>query len=102
MSTHSLRRQTFDSAFSPPWRPLPPREVVPKDAPADCVGTPGTIRWPKRSWPNSISSCRANFCDVADQKTGPRAHCYVCGRHLTDPASISCGIGSECWQDVLS
>jgi hypothetical protein len=32
MSTHSLRRQTFDSAFSPPWRPLPPREVVPKDA----------------------------------------------------------------------
>jgi hypothetical protein len=45
---------------------------------------------------------RANFCDVADQKTGPRAHCYVCGRHLTDPASISQGIGSECWQDVLS
>jgi protein-arginine kinase activator protein McsA len=39
---------------------------------------------------------------AAAQKTGPRSHCYVCGRHLTDPESITRGIGSECWQDVLA
>lgn len=39
---------------------------------------------------------------VAAQATGPRDHCYVCGRSLTDPDSIERGIGSECWQDVLS
>jgi hypothetical protein len=39
---------------------------------------------------------------AAAQKTGPRTHCYVCGRHLTDPESITRGIGSECWQDVLA
>ena len=33
--------------------------------------------------------------------TGPREHCYICGRELTDPESVERGIGSECWQDVL-
>ena len=38
---------------------------------------------------------------AAGQGTGPRHHCYVCGRALEDPQSIARGIGSECWQDVL-
>jgi hypothetical protein len=38
----------------------------------------------------------------ASQGIGFRQDCYVCGRHLTDPESISRGIGSECWQDVLT
>jgi hypothetical protein len=38
---------------------------------------------------------------AANQNTGPRHHCYVCGRGLADPQSIARGIGSECWQDVL-
>jgi hypothetical protein len=38
---------------------------------------------------------------VAEEQTGPREHCYVCGRYLTDPESIARGIGSECWQHVL-
>jgi hypothetical protein len=41
-------------------------------------------------------------CIAMRQQTGPRSYCYVCGRHLTDPESISRGIGSECWQDVLA
>jgi hypothetical protein len=36
------------------------------------------------------------------QQTGPRQHCYICGRHLDDPQSIARGIGSECWQGVLA
>lgn len=39
---------------------------------------------------------------AARQSTGPRHHCYVCGRGLADPQSITRGIGSECWQDVLN
>jgi Family of unknown function (DUF6011) len=39
---------------------------------------------------------------AAAQKTGLRSRCYVCGRRLTDPESINRGIGSECWQDVLT
>jgi hypothetical protein len=38
---------------------------------------------------------------VVEQNIGPREHCYVCGRGLADPESITRGIGSECWQDVL-
>jgi Family of unknown function (DUF6011) len=38
---------------------------------------------------------------VADQSTGPRQRCYVCGRRLEDSKSVARGIGSECWQDVL-
>jgi hypothetical protein len=33
---------------------------------------------------------------------GPRGHCYICGKGLDDPESIQRGIGSECWQAVLS
>jgi len=36
------------------------------------------------------------------QKIGPLHHCFICGRHLDDQASIERGIGPECWQDVLS
>jgi hypothetical protein len=39
---------------------------------------------------------------LANSGIGERRHCYVCGRHLTDAESIDRGIGSECWQDVLS
>jgi Family of unknown function (DUF6011) len=39
---------------------------------------------------------------AANQNCGPRHRCYVCGRKLDDPQSIARGIGSECWQDVLS
>jgi hypothetical protein len=38
---------------------------------------------------------------VKKQQTGPRRHCFVCGRGLADPQSIGRGIGSECWQAVL-
>lgn len=39
---------------------------------------------------------------AAEQATGPRNRCYVCGRGLSDQNSIERGIGPECWQDVLS
>jgi hypothetical protein len=32
---------------------------------------------------------------------GQRSHCYICGKHLTDPESIQRGIGPECWQDLM-
>jgi hypothetical protein len=47
--------------------------------------------------------------DIARQLTlgdgapiGPTSHCVICGRSLDDPESIARGIGSECWQAVLS
>ena len=33
---------------------------------------------------------------------GPRHHCWICGKGLGDQQSIERGIGSECWQDVLT
>jgi hypothetical protein len=39
---------------------------------------------------------------VAGLAIGPQNHCVICGRGLTDEESIARGIGSECWQDVLS
>jgi hypothetical protein len=33
---------------------------------------------------------------------GPRSHCVICGKFLNDPESIARGIGSDCWQVVLS
>ncbi len=33
---------------------------------------------------------------------GVDKHCRICGRGLDDRESIRRGIGSECWQDVLS
>jgi hypothetical protein len=38
---------------------------------------------------------------AANQATGPARNCYVCGKSLTDAASIERGIGSECWRHVL-
>jgi hypothetical protein len=32
----------------------------------------------------------------------PSARCVVCRKQLDDPESISRGIGSECWQGVLT
>jgi hypothetical protein len=50
---------------------------------------------------------RMRFNDVvkyllANNRLGPSRHCFMCGRHLTDPESISRGIGSECWGSVQS
>lgn len=39
---------------------------------------------------------------VHSQHLGPRMNCYICGRSLDDPDSITRGIGSDCWQDVLA
>jgi hypothetical protein len=39
---------------------------------------------------------------VEGAKIGPRSNCVICGRSLGDPESIQRGIGSECWQGVLS
>ena len=33
---------------------------------------------------------------------GPRITCAICGKGLGDPVSIERGIGSECWQRVLT
>jgi Family of unknown function (DUF6011) len=39
---------------------------------------------------------------VERKQTGPRIACVICGRGLHDQESIQRGIGSECWQGVLS
>ena len=39
---------------------------------------------------------------VERDNVGPRHNCAICGRGLGDTESIQRGIGSECWQDVLS
>jgi hypothetical protein len=39
---------------------------------------------------------------VSGHDIGPRANCAICGKGLGDPVSIERGIGSECWQSVLS
>jgi hypothetical protein len=39
---------------------------------------------------------------VEGRKIGPRASCCICGRGLGDQESIQRGVGSECWQGVLS
>jgi hypothetical protein len=39
---------------------------------------------------------------VEGRNIGPRSNCVICGRGLGDPESIQRGIGSECWQGVLS
>lgn len=38
---------------------------------------------------------------AAGKRIGPRTHCDICGKGLTDPKAIERGIGPECWQDVL-
>jgi hypothetical protein len=39
---------------------------------------------------------------VARERFGPRQNCVICGKGLTDSESITRGIGSDCWQDVLA
>jgi Family of unknown function (DUF6011) len=39
---------------------------------------------------------------VQNKQTGPRTSCVCCWKSLTDPESIARGIGSECWQHVLT
>lgn len=38
---------------------------------------------------------------VKGHACGPRTHCFICGKGVSDPPSIERGIGSDCWQDVL-
>lgn len=38
---------------------------------------------------------------TAGNSIGPRETCVVCRKTLTDPVSISRGIGSDCWQEIL-
>ena len=35
-------------------------------------------------------------------KYGPASQCVVCGKGLNDPASLSRGIGSDCWQQIVA
>jgi hypothetical protein len=39
---------------------------------------------------------------VARHGVQPSHNCFICGRGLADHVSIARGIGSECWQGVLS
>ncbi len=39
---------------------------------------------------------------VKGGRYGPRHRCVICRKHLTDQQSITRGIGSDCWQDVLA
>jgi hypothetical protein len=39
---------------------------------------------------------------VAGRTFGPRQRCVCCLKALADPESIERGIGSDCWQGVLS
>jgi hypothetical protein len=39
---------------------------------------------------------------VRGAATGPSGKCVICHRPLDDAVSIQRGIGSECWQEVLS
>ena len=39
---------------------------------------------------------------VQNERTGPAHICICCWKSLSDPESIGRGIGSECWQHVLT
>jgi uncharacterized protein DUF6011 len=39
---------------------------------------------------------------IEGNPVGPKSHCALCGRELSDPPSINRGIGSECWDRVLA
>jgi Family of unknown function (DUF6011) len=39
---------------------------------------------------------------VQGQEFGPRNNCVICGKGVDDPRSIERGIGSDCWQRVLT
>jgi Family of unknown function (DUF6011) len=38
---------------------------------------------------------------VESKSAGPSPKCLICRRTLKDDISVSRGIGTECWQDVL-
>ena len=38
---------------------------------------------------------------LKNEGIGPQTHCACCRKFLTDPASISRGVGSECWGHLL-
>jgi hypothetical protein len=38
---------------------------------------------------------------IANEKFEPQDRCRICGKNLSDPPSISRGIGSDCWQQIL-
>jgi hypothetical protein len=37
-----------------------------------------------------------------DRHIGPRTRCFICGRRLRDPVSISYGIDLDCWRDLVA
>lgn len=39
---------------------------------------------------------------LRDEHIGPSTHCVLCKKQLSDPQSLERGIGTECWQNVLS
>jgi ribosomal protein S18 acetylase RimI-like enzyme len=39
---------------------------------------------------------------VTSGRTGPSARCVICRKQLDDADSVRRGIGSECWQQVLT
>jgi hypothetical protein len=39
---------------------------------------------------------------LRDESVGPSTHCVLCKKQLSDPQSLARGIGSECWQGILS
>jgi hypothetical protein len=39
---------------------------------------------------------------VAGEKIGPRNYCAICGKKLSASEAKARGIGSECWQGLLS
>jgi hypothetical protein len=39
---------------------------------------------------------------LAGLEIGESTHCEICGRGLDDPQSVKRGVGSECWQELLS
>ena len=39
---------------------------------------------------------------LRDESIGPSTHCVLCKKELSDPQSLARGIGSECWQGILS
>jgi hypothetical protein len=44
----------------------------------------------------------AHHVMVNGEKLTAREYCYICGKKLSDAASMARGIGSDCWQEVLA
>lgn len=65
-----------------------------KDAAAKAIVTR------KRRRDNRVHSIASKF--LRNENIGPQHKCCICRRALTGDFSIERGVGSECWQDVLS